>query len=162
MSVTLNPVSAENGSPRVKELFNFDWKFSMGDTDGAEKRDYDDSSWRKLDLPHDFQFEMPWDSTASRGRGFKPMGTAWYRKTFNADPAWKGRRVMIDFGGIVLHGDVYLNGKHIGGTDYGYLGFESDIAGLLDYGKPNVIAVRADTGKEGAHDGIRAVVYSVM
>ncbi len=149
MSVTLNPVSAENGSPRVKELFNFDWKFSMGDTDGAEKRDYDDSSWRKLDLPHDFQFEMPWDSTASRGRGFKPMGTAWYRKTFNADPAWKGRRVMIDFGGIVLHGDVYLNGKHIGGTDYGYLGFESDIAGLLDYGKPNVIAVRADTGKEG-------------
>lgn len=149
MSMALNPVSAENGSPRVKELFNFDWKFSMGDPDGAEKRDYDDASWRKLDLPHDFQFEMPWDSTASRGRGFKPMGTAWYRKTFNADPAWKGRRVMIDFGGIVLHGDVYLNGKHIGGTDYGYLGFESDIAKLLDYDKPNVIAVRADTGKEG-------------
>lgn len=140
---------AGNSSPRINELFNFDWKFSMGNPPGADKRDFDDSSWRKLDLPHDFQFEMPWDSTASRGRGFKPMGTAWYRKTFTADPAWKGRRVLIDFGGIMLHGDVYLNGKHIGGTDYGYLGFESDMSQLLDYERPNVIAVHADTGKEG-------------
>lgn len=139
---------AGNSSPRINELFNFDWKFSMGNPPGAGKRDFDDSSWRKLDLPHDFQFEMPWDSTASRGRGFKPMGTAWYRKTFTADPAWKGRRVLIDFGGIMLHGDVYLNGKHIGGTDYGYLGFESDMSQLLDYERPNVIAVHADTGKE--------------
>lgn len=140
---------AGNSSPRINELFNFDWKFSMGNPPGADKRDFDDSSWRKLDLPHDFQFEMPWDSTASRGRGFKPMGTAWYRKTFTADPAWKGRRVLIDFGGIMLHGDAYLNGKHIGGTDYGYLGFESDMSQLLDYERPNVIAVHADTGKEG-------------
>lgn len=146
---SLTTAFGRNMEPRIDQLFNFDWKFSMGNPEGAEKREYDDSSWRKLDIPHDFQFEMPWDSTAARGRGFKPMGTAWYRKTFNANPSWKGRRVLLDFEGIMLHGDVYLNGRHIGGTDYGYLGFESDIAKLLDYDKPNVIAVRADTGKEG-------------
>lgn len=142
------PTASMADSPREKTLFNFDWKFSMGDDEQASQRDYDDASWRGLDLPHDFQFEMPWDSLASRGRGFKPMGTAWYRKTFQADPAWKGRRVFLDFGGIVLHGDVYVNGNRVGGTDYGYVGFESDITKYLDYDRPNVVAVRASTGEQ--------------
>lgn len=142
------PTASMADSPREKMLFNFDWKFSMGDDGQAAQRDYNDASWRGLDLPHDFQFEMPWDSLASRGRGFKPMGTAWYRKTFQADPAWKGRRVLLDFGGIVLHGDVYVNGNRVGGTDYGYVGFESDITKYLDYNRPNVVAVCASTGEQ--------------
>ncbi len=142
-------ISALPALGREKQLFNFGWKFAMGDTAEASRPDFDDSKWRDLDLPHDFQFEMPWDSLASRGRGFKPMGTAWYRKTFEADSSWRGRRVLLDFGGIVLHGDVYVNGTRVGGTDYGYVGFESDITGHLRYDAPNIVAVRADTGKEG-------------
>jgi len=132
---------------RVSQLFNFDWKFKLGETANAESPQLDDSDWRSQDLPHDFQIEMPWynDKTA-RGRGFKQMATGWYRKTFNADPAWKGKRVILDFEGIMLHGDAYLNGKKIGGTDYGYLGFEANITKLLKYDQPNVLAVHCSTG----------------
>ncbi len=141
-------VQAQQPAPRENRLFNFDWKFQHGEVADGQLPTLDDSDWRSLDLPHDFQFELPWDETASRGRGFKPMGTGWYRKTFAADRAWQGRRVLLDFEGIVLHGDVWLNGTRVGGTDYGYLGFEADITDLLRYDAPNVVAVRADTGRE--------------
>ncbi|MCH5718018.1 glycoside hydrolase family 2 protein [Niabella hibiscisoli] len=77
------------------------------------------------------------------------MGIGWYRKTFKADPAWKGKKVLVDFEGIMVTGDVWLNGEKIGGTDYGYLGFELDISQLLKYNTDNVLAVRASTGDKG-------------
>lgn len=77
------------------------------------------------------------------------MGVGWYRKTFKADANWKGKRILVDFEGIMLNGDVWLNGKRIGGTGYGYLGFESDMAGFIKYDADNVIAVRASTGESG-------------
>lgn len=132
---------------RQSQLFNFDWKFRIGETPNAESVMLDDSGWRKLDLPHDFQIEMPWNEKASRGRGFKDMATGWYRKTFEADKAWHGKRVILDFEGIMLHGDAYLNGQKIGGTDYGYLGFEADITRLLRWNGKNVLAVHCSTGE---------------
>ena len=132
---------------RQKVLFNFDWKFKLGETANAESVKLDDSHWRSLDLPHDYQIEMPWNEKANRSRGFKDMATGWYRKTFDADPAWKGRRVLLDFEGIMLHGDAYLNGQKIGGTDYGYLGFEADVTRLLKYDGKNVLAVHCSTGE---------------
>lgn len=150
-TLTASEAFAADGDVQIREdvLFNFDWKFSPGDDASASCPDFDDDAWRSLDLPHDFQIEQPWDSTASRGRGFKNMGVGWYRKTFNADPSWKCKRVFIDFEGIMLTGDVWVNGIHAGGTDYGYLGFETDITDLLNYDGPNVVAVRADTGDSG-------------
>lgn len=132
---------------RMSMLMNFDWKFKLGETDGAQAAAYDDSSWRSLDLPHDFQIEMPWNEKASRSRGFKDMATAWYRKTFAASGDWKGKRVVLDFEGIMLHGDAYLNGTKVGGTDYGYLGFEADVSGLIKYDTLNVLAVHCSTGE---------------
>lgn len=143
--------------------FNFDWKFNPDDSISYTNAAYDDRGWQKVNLPHDFQITQPWvipsedeqadDSNlmaniASRlsSRGFKEMGAGWYRKSFKADPSWEGKRIMIDFEGIMLTGDVYLNGERIGGTDYGYLGFESDISDKLNYEGENIIAVRADTG----------------
>lgn len=134
---------------RHVELFNFGWKFCAGDIAGAEKVDFDDSSWRSLDLPHDFQIEQPWDSLARPARGFKRMSVGWYRKTFQASPSWRGKRVFLDFEGIMVTGDAWLNGQKIGGTDYGYLGFESDVSRYIDYDGPNVLAVRASTGNDG-------------
>jgi beta-galactosidase len=134
-----------NENVRINQLFNFGWKFKAGEVPNAQSLTFDDADWRKLDLPHDFQFEQPWDSTASRSRGFKAMGVGWYRKSFKANEAWKGKRVLLDFEGIMLHGDVWVNGKKVGGTDYGYLGFESDIADIIKYDADNVVAVRAST-----------------
>ena len=142
--------------------FNFDWRFMSGEVRGAEQLKFDDSLWRRVDVPHDFQIEQPWvapgaDERADNSdpganirsrlssRGFKEMGIGWYRKTFTPDEAWKNKRVVVDFEGIMYVGDVYLNGEYIGGTDYGYVGFEIDITKLLRYGEPNVLAVKADT-----------------
>ena len=139
--------------PRVSQLFNFDWKFRAGDLKEAQLVTYDDDDdWRVLDLPHDFQIEQTWDESAGGARGFKAMGTGWYRKHFKANPAWKGKRVLLDFEGIMLVGDVWVNGRKVGSTDYGYLGFETDITDLLKYDEDNVVAVWAATGKK---DGSR-------
>ena len=154
-----------HAQPHTSELWNFGWKFHAGDVQGAEALDFDDSSWRSVDLPHDFQIEQPWvapsaderadtsDPGANRksrlsARGFKEMGVGWYRKVFTPDESLRGRRILLDFEGIMLVGDVYLNGELIGGTDYGYLGFDVDITRKLRFGEKNVVAVRADTQKE--------------
>lgn len=144
-------LAAQNadGQGRLSRLFNFGWKFHAGDLKDAYSVNYDDSSWRVLDLPHDFQIEQPWDKGAGGARGFKAMGTGWYRKTFKADPEWKGKRVLLDFEGIMLIGDVWVNGQKVGGTDYGYIGFETDITKLLRYDADNVVVVSASTGKKG-------------
>lgn len=143
---------AQDGKEQVREsqLFNFGWKFQSGDLKDAQSVDYNDSDWRVLDLPHDFQIEQPWDESAGGARGFKAMGTGWYRRAFKADPAWKNKRVLLDIEGIMLLGDVWVNGQKVGSTDYGYLGFESDITKVLKYDTENVVAVRASTGKQGA------------
>ncbi len=141
---------------------NDGWKFHLGDVDNAKLSDFNDTSWRTLNLPHDFQIEQPWvepdpderpDNTdvaaniKSRlsSRGFKEMGRGWYRKTFTPDEALRGKRLILDFGGIMYVGDVYLNGELVGSTDYGYVGFEVDITQKVRWDKPNVIAVMADT-----------------
>lgn len=142
---------------------NRGWLFHRGDLPGAELSSYDAKDWETINVPHDFQISQPWvkpsaDEKADAdnpvanvesrlsSRGFKEMGSVWYRKNLFAEPAWKGKRILLDFQGIMLVGDVYLNGERIGGTDYGYLGFEIDITDKLKYGEENLIAVKADTG----------------
>ena len=138
---------------RSSRLMNFGWKFFMGDVSGAEVVGFDDSSWRTLDIPHDFQMEEPWEESAGRARGFKAMGVGWYRLHFAADPEWQGKKVLLDFEGLMAYGDIWLNGRHLGEKDhssivYGYLGAEFDVSGMLRYdGEDNVVAVRATTGK---------------
>lgn len=131
---------------------NFDWEFS---------RDSLFTESKKIDIPHDFQIEQPWVvppvrentgnaivSSPLAARGFKAMGIGWYRKTFMADKSWSKRRVLLDFEGIMLVGDVFLNGKYIGKTDYGYVGFEIDISSKLLYNQENILVVKANTMRE--------------
>lgn len=130
------------------QLFNFGWRFTLGNPEGAEKPGFDDSAWRTLDLPHDYQFEQPWDSTANRGRGFKPMCEGWYRKTFRLPASLKGQRVTLDFEGVMYVADIYVNGTKAASNEYGYTGFEADITRHLRYGEDNVVAVYSSTGPE--------------
>ena len=154
-------VCATNVSRKIVDL-NFGWRFHLGDVAGAATLTFDDSDWRVVDVPHDFQIEQPWVAPApdekadnndpaanikSRlsSRGFKEMGKAWYRYKLTPADSLRGHRLLLDFGGILYTGDVYLNGERIGGTDYGYVGFQIDITEKLRYGQENVIAVMADT-----------------
>ena len=137
----------ETFANQQKVLFNFDWKFRLGALDGAAAPGLDDSAWRTLDLPHDFQFEQPWDKeVVSSSRAFKPLCEGWYRKHFTADPSWRGKRVYLDFDGIMYVSDVYVNGQKVASGEYGYLGFEAEISGYLKFDAPNVVAVYAATG----------------
>ncbi len=147
---------------RIREPFNFGWRFHAGEVAEGQLPQTADSDWRHVDLPHDFQIEQPWVAPGAderpdesdpganvrsrlSARGFKEMGIGWYRKTFTPDEAWRGKRVLLDFEGILYTGDAWLNGEFIGKTDYGYLGFEADVTKLLRWGEENVLAVRADT-----------------
>ena len=113
-SVDNIPIS--NFAAYQHQLFNFDWKFQLGAQPGAENPAFDDANWRTIDLPHDFQFEQPWDESAGGARGFKPMCEGWYRKTFKAEEVWKNRKVSLDFGVLIFFGDGYLNVKKVAST----------------------------------------------
>ena len=143
---------------RKTESLNYGWEFS---------RDSLFTRCQTIDVPHDFQIEQPWIAPAAdekadnsdaaaniksrlSARGFKEIGTGWYRRTITPDASLKGKRVLLDFEGIMLVGDVYLNGQRIGGTDYGYVGFEIDVTRLLRYGQPNELKVKAQTQDERA------------
>lgn len=147
---------------RIVENLNFGWKFHLGDVANATQVSFDDSQWRTVNVPHDFQVEQPWVAPASdekadnsdlasnvrsrlSARGFKEMGIGWYRYHFTPSTNLRGKRILLDFQGILLVGDVYLNGKHIGNTEYGYLGFDIDITGQLKWNETNIIAVKANT-----------------
>lgn len=136
------------------------WQFYRGDV--VHTDELKNKSMEVVHLPHDFQISQPWvapqqdekvnkndaaNNTKSRlsSRGFKEMAVGWYRRTVTPDNSWKNRRIVLDVEGIMLVGDVYLNGQRIGGTDYGYLGFETDITDKLIFGQENEILVRADT-----------------
>ncbi|MBO9204220.1 MULTISPECIES: glycoside hydrolase family 2 TIM barrel-domain containing protein [Niastella] len=135
---------------RISNLFNFEWKFQAGNIPDAQAVNYDDKGWRKLDLPHDFQMEQPWDQSAGGARGFKAMSEGWYRKSFRVESGWKSKKILLDFEGIMLTGEVWLNGKKIADADYGYLGFEADISKLVNFEGENIVAVHASTGKTGS------------
>ena len=141
---------------------NQGWQFHRGDVKNIAELKSTQSGDDVVNLPHDFLIGQDWvapdaserpdnsdagSNVRSRlsSRGFKEMGIGWYRYELTPKDEWKGKRIVLDFQGIMLVGDVYLNGKRIGGTDYGYLGFDIDLSKLLKWGQSNEIAVKADT-----------------
>ena len=143
---------------------NQGWQFHRGDVKNMAELITTQSGDDVVNLPHDFLIGQDWvapdaserpdNSDAASNvrsrlspRGFKEMGIGWYRYELTPKAEWKGKRIVLDFQGIMLVGDVYLNGKRIGGTDYGYLGFDIDLSKLLKWGQVNEIIVKTDTGK---------------
>jgi beta-galactosidase len=136
---------------RQLDLFDFGWRFHLGDVKGAEAAAFNDSSWRPLDLPHDWSIEGSYDEHAPSGSsgGYLPTGIGWYRKTFTVPEAEKGRRVAVQFDGVYEHSTVWINGHEAGTRPYGYSSFLYEIAQYLNYGStPNVIAVRVDNSQQ--------------
>lgn len=156
--------SAGNASASVRDTISLDrgWLFHRGDVSDVNMLKNLQANDEVVNLPHDFLIGQDWvaPDTSERPdnsdagsnvrsrlspRGFKEMGIGWYRYELTPKAEWKGKRILLDFQGIMLVGDVYLNGKRIGGTDYGYLGFDVDVSKLLKFGEVNEIAVKADT-----------------
>ncbi|MBQ8484472.1 MAG: DUF4982 domain-containing protein [Bacteroidales bacterium] len=147
-------------SPREKLDFNDGWAFFLetpelnwpaGETSGTPADPvFDDSSWRVLNLPHDWAVEGDFDrkNPSGTGGGALPGGVGWYRKTFVPSADESDRLWRIDFEGVYMNGEVFVNGTSLGVRPYGYISFGYDITHLLKWGEENVVAVRVDNSRQ--------------
>lgn len=135
--------AAYGASPRTVTNIDFDWYFHLGDLEDAEKPGTDYSSWRKLDVPHDWTIEAEYSQDNRRENAFLPGGIAWYKKEIEWRPEWEGRRVCIEFDAIYTNSTVWLNGRKIGNRPQGYQGINYDLTPYLVKGK-NVMSVKVD------------------
>lgn len=153
--------------PSQKLLMDEGWKFHLGDDWGlAERLDkagvnlgpasrtFGDAGWRKINLPHDWAIELPFDSSADMGHGYKPVGpgfhsndVGWYRRTFILPETDKGRRLWIQFDGVFRDCRVFFNGFLIGHHESGYSSFRYDVTDLAECGGENTLAVRVDASQ---------------
>lgn len=143
---------AAAASPSRSTDFDRSWKFALANTTGdedpayadADEPRFDDSSWRSLDLPHDWSIEQAVVPEAGSNTGYFPGGLGWYRKTFTLPRSTAGKKVSLEFDGIYMDSEVYLNGTLVTAHPYGYTGFAVDLTPLAhtDGRTPNVVAVK--------------------
>ncbi|MFA9388941.1 MAG: sugar-binding domain-containing protein [Prolixibacteraceae bacterium] len=148
--VLLLIVSSVQAQPQFGEaqLFNKNWKFHLSDVEKAEKPNFDDAKWRKLNLPHDWSVEGTLSPDRASCTGYLPGGIGWYRKSFIVPDDRKGQKVFIYFEGVYNRSEIFLNGTSVGKRPNGYVAFMFDITPYLQYGKENVLAVKVDHSKE--------------
>jgi beta-galactosidase len=154
----LSATARADAAPRIREPFDGGWKFHRGEAKGAEAQGFDDAAWRGVRVPHDWAIEpdaaargpqgegsFDPDSPSGPGGGYLPGGVGWYRKTFTPPAEARDRRVFVEFEGVYMQSDVWINGHHLGNRPYGYSTFEYELTPHLRPGDgPNVLAVRVD------------------
>ena len=132
---------------RMRSDIDQDWRFQLGDPQNAHLRDFDDSSWRVLNLPHDWTIEGEYspDNPSGPSCGYLPAGVAWYRRRVTIPDAWRvQRRVSLEFDGIFRNSQVYINGGLVGERAYGWISFAYDITNYVQLSGTFEIAVRVD------------------
>ncbi|KGL58899.1 glycoside hydrolase family 2 TIM barrel-domain containing protein [Polaribacter sp. Hel1_85] len=145
---------ANNNTPKNDPLkrLNFDsnWKFIQQDVSGGEQINFDDTSWRTLDLPHDWSIEGEYNESNPMGAqcGYLPAGFGWYRKTITVPQNWKGKHIEIAFDGVFMNSTVWANGKELGTRPYGWVSFAYDISEAVATSKTITFAVRVDNDKQ--------------
>jgi len=139
---------------RVITSFDADWKFIKQDITQASAANFNDKSWRSLNVPHDWSIEYPFNraNTSGRGGGYVETGIGWYRKSFVLNTTESNQQFFIEFDGVMMNSDVWINGFHLGKRPYGYISFQYELTKHLNFGKDkvNVIAVRADNSLQPA------------
>ncbi|MGV8095236.1 MAG: glycoside hydrolase family 2 TIM barrel-domain containing protein [Mangrovibacterium sp.] len=131
-------------------LFDTGWRFHRGGAQRAEAVDFDDSTWRVVDLPHDWSIEdlpgtqSPFEPNAISqvSGGFATGGTGWYRKSFTIPEEQKDKRICIRFDGVYMNADFWLNGELLGNHPYGYTSFWFDLTDKLKFGESNLLVVK--------------------
>lgn len=182
LCIVQSSFAAETGGEKFGEVvINNDWTFAMGNaaskeldyTHGTEcftyickvqssnhshapiMPEFDDSSWQKVSLPHDWAVDLPYSPEASHSHGYKSIGwkypensVGWYRKHIEIPAEDKGKQFFIEFEGIYRDSEVFCNGFYLGGERSGYASSVYTLTPYLNYGGDNVIAVRCDASLE--------------
>ena len=144
LSVTIT--FAQGKKARIIEDFNKNWNFKLGDHPEAINSNFDAKDWRNLQLPHDWSIEGAFDkdSKTKQAQGFLPAGKGWYRKTFTVPASFKSKTIWIEFDGVFKNSEVFINGHSLGIRPNGYISFSYDLSEFLNFGQPNIIAVKVD------------------
>jgi beta-galactosidase len=144
-------------TPVGAELLNFSTSSSgrpaaePGNDVAWARLEFDDAAWRKLDLPHDWGIEGPFQQELEGDTAKLPwFGVGWYRKHFEIAPADSGKRIYLDVDGAMSHALVWCNGRFVGGWPYGYASWRLDLTPYLKFGSDNVIAIRLDNPPESS------------
>jgi beta-galactosidase len=147
----LTPCVAVAVGPRTTTAFDYDWRFHLGDSPGAQAETFDDSKWRLLDVPHDWSIEGEYKETNPGGAisAWLPTGIGWYRKNFIVTSEMLKQNVSIDLDGVFMNCTVWINGFELGTHPYGYMSFSHDLTGHLHEGA-NVVSVRVDNSLQPA------------
>lgn len=164
-SIRATHTVAASGMGRERLSLDRGWLFHLGDVPptetadhdasyddakagnawGAAGTDFDDSTWRHLDLPHDWVVEGPFDPAANMSQGYRPRGVAWYRRYLRVDASQRGRAIELQLDGMAPHATVWVNGTVVRRSWTGYNGSNIDLTPFLRYGdEPNTIAIRID------------------
>ena len=169
-SAVIRAAAAVDPMPRERLLLDSGWRFHLGNEWGIGQNlaksgsgfgpasaTFSDAGWRRVDLPHDWAVELPFDATADMSHGFKALGLAfpqnsvgWYRRTFDLPATDSGRRIWLEFDGVFRDCTVFVNGWAVNRQESGYSSFRIDVTDVVECGGRNVVAVRVDaTQTEG-------------
>ncbi|MEI6074136.1 MAG: beta-galactosidase GalA [Verrucomicrobiota bacterium] len=163
--------AAVDASPREQLSLDEGWRFHLGDIPVPELKTHDDfyynakaglargaaapayidADWRRLDLPHDWMVEQPFDTREGVSLGYRARGIGWYRRQFKLDASDQGKHLELQFDGVATHCIVWFNGTLVARNWCGYTSFYTDITPLAQYGDAtNTIVLRVDaTTPEG-------------
>ncbi|MGH7939494.1 MAG: beta-galactosidase GalA [Limisphaerales bacterium] len=146
--------------PREVTSLDLDWRFHRGDIPGVFAHSstnenlsptqeflspaYNDSSWQRVNVPHDYVVEGKFDPKADEAHGYLPVEPAWYRKTIWIPGDEKGRRMWLEFDGVYRDSQMWLNGHFLGRHASGYTSFCHDISDFAAPGGNNLLVVRVD------------------
>ncbi|MCH4553094.1 LamG-like jellyroll fold domain-containing protein [Aestuariibaculum lutulentum] len=147
--ITINTTPAQNIDTSWKQLFNFEWKFQLGDFQIDESTPINDAAWRAVNLPHDYSIEGKTSAGNPMGNdgGYFPAGIGWYQKHFQVPAEWQNKQIAIYFEGVYMNSDVYINGVSLGNRPYGYSSFYYDLTPYLNITGNNTISVRVDNSQ---------------
>jgi beta-galactosidase len=148
LSSTMGLMSQEN--IQRKQLFDFDWKFYLGDEPKASTINFDDKAWRTLDLPHDWSIEdikdqsspFKMDAISGESSGYTVGGIGWYRKELFISKKLKSNVFILRFDGVYCNSEIYLNGHLVRKQPHGYVSFYVDITDQIDFNGKNILAVK--------------------
>ena len=135
---------------RDRQSFDKGWRFHLGDSVIMSRVDFDDSQWRRLDVPHDWAIEGDFyvGNPSGAGGGALPGGIGWYRKDLSVgNGELEANKFFLEFDGVYMNATVYINNNKVGNRPYGYSSFEYDITPYLTEGH-NVVAVRVDNSDQ--------------
>ncbi len=143
----LNAAMAQHAS---RTSFNDKWKFLLDSTNTYEGVDVNDKEWRVLRLPHDWSIEGKFDpgNPSGVGGGALPGGVGWYRKQFTVPASMNGKQLFIEFDGVYMNSEVFINGKSLGLRPNGYISFQYDLTPHIKFGERNIIAVKVNNLKQ--------------